>query len=287
MEFSRNNLSDAVYYILTLNPNKKFSLAEMINKLDSENACPEFSNQSLYMTRSSRIKINEELDRAMTDATLKYNNVHYSDGLCYLKQRNKHVEFIEPSIKTEVEKSSINIESLEYDGDSLLHLLCRNSETELLETISKYYEINVNKSNSKGESLLDVVSDDDTKTLKTLIKILLKQHELSNVTTKEYARFNASLNDENTTLLSKLIKLSDKHETLMTKLVDTQELLAKYEKKMEFYNTRLFEIKLSTGLICLVVVCVLNYFFPNVKYVESLCNVIGYILKSIANMYSR
>lgn len=172
MEFSRANLSKAVYYALTLHPNKRFTAADLYDEIESENICPELTN--VILTRATRINALKDITNAMHKTSEDYNNVYCIDGTCYLKQKNKYIADWEPSIRTETSKSLINLDSIECEGDSLLHLLCRNGEDELIESIARYHNLDLTRKNSKGESVADVVFD-DVKTLKTLLKIVSRQ----------------------------------------------------------------------------------------------------------------
>ncbi len=196
MQYYRDELSKGVYYVLTLNPNKKFSQFEMFDELKSENVCPSFTDQ-IYMTRS----LLKELSGAMSNASNEYNNVCYVDGKCYLKQKNKDIEAMEPIIRSERVKSLENIYSLDYNGDTFIHLLCRYGEDELLDIISKHHKIDFNKFNLKGESLFDVIPDENKTTLIMLVSIALQQSQNnSNIALNKVESLNHNLIRENTNL---------------------------------------------------------------------------------------
>lgn len=173
MEFSRSDLPKAIYYILTLYPNKKFSTTEMFDHLVLENACPELTAQ--IFTRHVRANVIDEIYEAMNIVSTNYNNVYVVNNKCYLKQTPKNIEMLKKNIDENTIKR-LDIRSLNYDGDSLLHILCKYGENDLLELIAKYHNINITQLNKNNESLLDVVLNNNNDiTFKTLAKIVLEQ----------------------------------------------------------------------------------------------------------------
>lgn len=218
MEYSRNELSKAVYYVLLLNPNKRFTTAELLDQIDLENVCPEFTSR--IFTRSSKTLALNELSDTISKVAAEYNNVYYTDNVCYLRQRSKHVEFLEPILKSE-KSNTVDIYSPDYDGDSLIHLLCKDGEEdELLEAISKYHKIDVCSVNAKGQSLFDVIANGDQKTLKTLVKLVLKQSQQSqqhyDSVLKEATNMTNSLIISNVGLVKHRQLLDSKIEKLST-----------------------------------------------------------------------
>jgi hypothetical protein len=178
MEFSKANLTKAVFYILTLHPNKKFSNVEMLNEIEDENVCPELTDSIL--TRNNRVTALVNINQAMLKASTEYNNVFFLNNKCYLKQKNKYVADLEPLIMSETPKSLVDLNGYRNDeDDSLLHILCKNGEDELIQSLSRYHKIDLNMRNSKGESVLDVVCEDE-KVLKSLLKIVVQQTQDNN-----------------------------------------------------------------------------------------------------------
>ena len=233
MEFSKANLTKAVYYILTLRPNKKFSNVEMLNEIEDENVCPELTDSIL--TRNNRVTALVNVNQAMSKASTEYNNVFFLNNKCYLKQKNKYVTDLEPLIMSETPKSLVDLNGYRNDeDDSLLHILCKNGEDDLIRSLSRYHTIDLNMRNSKGESVLDVTCEDE-KVLKSLLKIIVQQTQ-------------------------------DNNDLLETTLLRNNELmlanndLVEYKQQMEMKNTQLFKwVVYMSALLILIFSVVIGY----------------------------
>lgn len=243
MDFSRSNLTKAIYYVLTLNPNKRFTTYDLLEELELNNACTELTNN--VMTRSFRINALREIESAMRDASNEYNNVYCIDGKCYLKQRNKYVTDWESHIKTETKKTLVNVDEPRYDGDSLLHLLCKSGENELIECLAKNHNIDLTRRNSKGESVLDVTSD-DVKTLKMLLDIVIKQTQNQ----------QSSMLEESLLRINQVTKTNNQLTRANDELIDKVTQL-----KSSNYNLKLWLFRLAALCLSMFVIIVGHMIF--------------------------
>lgn len=152
MEFSKSELTKAVFYILTLYPNKKFSPNEMFEYMKTENVCPELTQNCT--TRLTRSIIINNISNALQDASNKYENVVYTNH-CYLNQ---------PTYK-----NLNNGIEIKFDSDENLHITLLN---DMLNE-----EDSENDKDTKNN--VDTEDDDVVKLKKTLTIVSRKNKELA------------------------------------------------------------------------------------------------------------
>ena len=217
MEYSIVDLPKAVYYILTLNPNMRYSMDAMYNAILKEGACPEFTNG--YYTRYGG---GQQLVEACIKASQTYENVAFTGGECYLKVKLDNYDMCE--IERIVKNPSTYHEPFDKPyaaGQTILHILCKERSNQLLDELSKSYKIDVMARNDKGESLLDVIPVDSQETVKTLFKITLNQmREAQNTVVSEIKSKNTDLLKANNCLNCELANLRN-YKTTMDARINT------------------------------------------------------------------
>lgn len=213
MEYPRKDLSKAIYYVLSLNPNKSYNVEELNDLLLNEKACPEFTDN--VVTRYQLSKALDELSKELKIMMETYDNLFFANDKITLTNESQLTnikKIIESEKYQEIKK--LDFESLEYDGDSLLHLLCKNKETELLNIVSKYHNINFLKQNVSGVTLLNILAEKEKKELVAAMNICLKQIENLDKTCINVAKQNKQLAEQNYNDQLKINRYEERIENL-------------------------------------------------------------------------
>lgn len=216
MEYNYRDLDNAVHYILTLHPNVKFTPEDMMNEIRLEDVCPELCTKA--RTRAGKAECLDDIRNSMMNISTR-SGIVYKHGRCQLKENNFDIKKIQNIIKTPQAYPQVKFDEPYENGDSILHILCREGEYELLEELARSFNINVQTFNNKGENLVDVVPPENQEVLRSLVKIMLNQmREQQNSALTEAKMRNTDLMTANSCLSNEIVRLKRQNTNMNNRL---------------------------------------------------------------------
>lgn len=203
MEYELDDLYKAVYFTLSLNKNKRFTMTELYDEIVTNGSCPELTRS--YYTRSNTL-----LSDACQKTSRTYQNVHFDGSKCHLSVCD---EYDMDEIKRIIKNPglySFGLDKPYHNGQTILHILCKEGQSELLDELSKSFNIDVTIKNELGQSMLDVIPNDKQDVTKTLFKIVLNQiRDTQNSAITEIKTKNTQLLEVNNNLHNEIISLKE------------------------------------------------------------------------------
>lgn len=222
MEYSINDLPKAVYYVLSLNRNKMFTMSQLYSEILSSDCCPDFSKTSFF-SRS----MENTLSNACLEAMKTWKNIVFDGKYCSLQMEDSYdIEEIRKMVKEPLLYDDFSLDRPYYGGQTILHILCKEGDSDLLDELSRTFQINVMTKNDKGQSLLDVIPVDKQETMRTLFRITLNQmRDIQNLAISEIKSKNTDLLKKNDSLIKSndrlhydLLVLKNKNRSLENKI---------------------------------------------------------------------
>jgi len=212
MQYDYSDLDRAIYYVLTLNPDKPMSKNEIIDKLNSENAL------GIHIFRGAQFDIDGYFNKCLDKMVKTYKNITVSDGkyVYNLKSTPKFdLKKIETIIKYPNQFPDIKFDTIYQHGQTILHILCMENRYDLLEKLDASFNLNFFVKNEIDQTVFDIIDtniNENEKTLmhKKLLKLVSKQlNEISTNYTSEIKTLNTILQNKNNTLVAKNNKLEN------------------------------------------------------------------------------
>ena len=207
MQYNYSDLDKAIYYILTLNPDKQLSKDEIMDKVNSENVI------NIHIFRGSQFDIyfNECLNKMIET----YKNVTVSDDkyTYNLKSEQKFdLKKIEIIVKYPDQFPDVKFDTIYQHGQTILHILCMENRYDLLEKLDASFNLNFFVKNEFDQTVFDVVDTNVRGTLmyKILSKLVSKQSkEINTSDTLEIKTLNTLLQNKNNALVRTNNKLKN------------------------------------------------------------------------------
>ena len=168
MNYSRNNLSDAVYDVLLLHKNKKLTLENIHNEIIDKNLCDELVN---YFSNN----MSREILKACIEAQENWKNIIHENEYWYLDLPPYKLDEVIQKVHTLTNQHELEELIPEYGNNSLLHILCREGKYNLLKDLSLKYNIELSLRNKENKTLFNIILKNDKETMITLYEIQLNQ----------------------------------------------------------------------------------------------------------------
>ena len=157
-DITDTELPKAVLYFLSLHPNEHFTTYEIHQRLFFDKICLKLKNNG-----AGRVCVQV----ACKNALKEYNGIKCTHGDTYYLDIPSKVKYnfdeIENIVNNPSEYSHISFDGPYKDDETqtLLHIICENNRLDLLKKISKEFDINFLVTNASGQSLADVIPQND------------------------------------------------------------------------------------------------------------------------------
>lgn len=251
MEYTIDKLEDAIMYYLTLEPDTPKSVYKIYNDLIADKICPslnEIKNKDIYKMKFTTL---------CHTMDTRYTNLKkfHANQVLYLVFTTKNVtEFIDNNYPTAYTSNTSelpkNCDMIEYilnnpdycsdfdftdfiDGnDTVLHVICRNNNVNLLNKLLDRYNVDVNIKNKNNQMPVEVTMS--TEVTKKLIEYQYKKREI------EYE--------------NRLIALQSYNTTLRNESVSNTQKARNFEKVHAYYNFYKYGFYTVLALLALKVI---------------------------------
>lgn len=185
MEYSYENFTKAIYYFLTIHPNKKYNGDEIIKGIIEENICPELTTKpntrSNYKYMMECFDEIESYDGIYIDEADSENPI---DDYYMFETKNNDVfdmKEIEKIINSPNIYPNYQLYTTYQNNQTILHILCIERRLDLLNKVCDMYNIDFMTKNDNGDTLIDVASyvainKNDLNFLKQFICLMLRHN---------------------------------------------------------------------------------------------------------------
>ena len=210
MEYSLNDLDKGIYYFLTLNSDRKFSLSEVRDGLISEKIIP-------------ALDLCFNMDKFKeTCYTLpnKFNNVSFDGYYLSFSKKNKLTE-IEDILNDPSKYAQVRFDTPYYNDLSILHVLCDSGRSDLLDKIHESkYNVNLYVRDSQNRTPFDLIKNDDVNTLRSVSRMLYDQNlSTQNYLINELKNSNNLLKSVNNKLSQQLSDIKEEYSMKFNLLI--------------------------------------------------------------------
>ncbi len=176
MEYSYTDLSKAIYYVLSLHPNKEMTIDDIYYELVKENACVDFTENNQQNSHIHNLHFHKSCYKMMsTYKNVNYNNIKNTYVIATTKKSKYNIDEIKNIILHNQSYQYAKYDDIYENGQTIVHILCIEGMHELLEHILSSNKINLLVENNFGQSLFDVVSINDNETMKILLRSSTRQ----------------------------------------------------------------------------------------------------------------
>jgi len=205
MEFPSDQIEKAVYYVLTLNPNKTLTFDELYDLTKREKVCPSFFDTSSKTTFKNKCLNISKL----------YDHIETHNETMRFKIKNEYEDL---DLMSLINSSDIKFDAPYRNGQSILHILCLLGRTDLLEVLANNFELNFNTTNNEGKTLMNI--SDDPKILRTIHELSVKQLEQKYKHEQYDLKLtNSKLLKSNTVLLVELKNIDDRQNCAISMIL--------------------------------------------------------------------
>lgn len=200
MQYSIDQLDDAIHYYLLTKPNTWISEHTIFNDLCEKKICPDLNDMEMRT-------INKRLFKSQCRSLINRNiSQHINKKTLYMKfelnnKPNKEIEQLKRLFHSAV---SNNMVFTKHTNSTIIHEICRNN---LCEEFEKCGALSINPltRNSKGETLFDVVNPRTSSGMK-MMKIIIIMNE----------RYIMEIETEKDELINKLLFAEQREKKLRT-----------------------------------------------------------------------
>lgn len=210
MEFTSDKIQDAIYYVLTINPNKTFTIDDLCTVIKCDNICNSFfAKNGGYNTRSSSLLFKEHCKSLPENFTnVSFDGTYYSFKQTELQYDINKIETIVNTFLESSDNIDFDFHKIYQKGQSVLHILCILNKQELLSKLSDMIVIDFDTPNNEGQTLYQVTDNLDF--LNFLIKLTLKQYkEQRDYVICDLKMRNTELSNKNEELENNIYTLSE------------------------------------------------------------------------------
>mgnify|MGYP001566138410 CR=1 FL=1 len=197
MQYPEEKIEDAIYYILSLNPDVFFTVDELYDIIKKDKIC-NVNSKSALKTRFSSMELNFT-NLCICEDKIKFikNNDNNDNNL--INVSNLSYDMV--SVVNNPERyPNVKFNIIYENGQTIQHLLCISGNINLLKKIHENFGLDFNVKNSQGETIMDVSSDPFV--LKTLSDFKTAQLE------EKYISINYELKSQNNSLQDTNYKLN-------------------------------------------------------------------------------
>ena len=240
------DIEKGICYFLTTHPDERFRPSEILNGLIKENICPELN--SLVSTFEFEL----EFDSKCLNSSKIFSKIKHS-GSCYLFSTKNLIDLeqLKTSAMSPQDYTLSFFTTIYEEGETILHILCKNALYKHIENISKFHNIDPHLKNDYYQSLFEVIplSHDGNKTFQVLLNIFLTQSEkqlqskleLINELNLKFEKCN----EQNKFLKQQVKNLSESNDKFITQ---NNQLICQYENQL-ITNDKLKSLVLFQSLI--------------------------------------
>jgi hypothetical protein len=165
MEYTIDQIDDAIYYYLTCNNGKLFTSTQIYNGICNEKICVDLTKD--FNKEANKLKFMNachSLDSKYEDVTKRMTNGVLTLGFnCKTAIGLSEPEIFNTMFSCDDWSQSLGygIDTF-YDGnDTVIHLVCRRGNKRVLSKIMKTFEIDPHMKNNEGKTLIDVLPKDE------------------------------------------------------------------------------------------------------------------------------
>jgi len=220
MEYSIKDLPNAIYYFLSLYPNKRFNLKDLRQNLTDEKICTD------YLLSTSCADGEIFWNTICQKVCKTYQDVDFNNGEISLSVKNEkkyNMNEIEKIVKYPDDYPNILFDKpYKNTGDTILHILCKEGKFDLLDELCEKFDLDLDAVNGSGQYINEVIpkTPKGVKTMGTLFKLMHENHNLKICNIK---KLNSKLQIKNNQLTSELESSNKKYQNVLNSYLNLQQ----------------------------------------------------------------
>jgi len=196
-----SDIEKGICFFLSTKPNIFFTSGEILNNLIDMNICSDLKNKINLLCFEMEF---ENKCKNVLKQFPKIKNV--DDKYVFSTEKIIDLEHIKKCISSPDEIVNLNFTSIYANGQTILHILCKNALYKYIDIVSKVVEINPHMKNDFNETLFEVIpfSTDGHETFKVLFNIFVTDLSTKNSIIEKLADKNTYLSEKNKELTASI-----------------------------------------------------------------------------------